>query len=83
LKELGLSRSARQIYHFIWRRLGKTARIGAAAAVAAVAAATTSPDAHVANGEGLEHLPLMADLLGQAVWIPCSVELFSTCDVCL
>ncbi len=61
LNELGLNRTSKQIYFFLWRRLGKIARTGAAAAASAAAAAL---DGAVLDEETLEQLPLLADVLG-------------------
>lgn len=63
MEDLCLSRSKKMIYYFIWRRLGKVARTGNAAAAAALGRVMLVDGDGGNDSRNIQDAPLIAELL--------------------
>lgn len=64
MEDLCLSRTKKMIYFFIWRRLGKVARTGNAAAAAALGRVMLVDGDGGNDDRNIQDIPLLADILG-------------------
>ena len=64
MEDLCLSRTKKQIYDFIWWRLGKVARTGFVAADAALGRVVLDDGDGGNDSRNIQDVPLLADILG-------------------